>query len=377
MYEVRVLRAREHDHITPLLASFAAGLEGTTNPTDGTEYLYLISPKAVMDMNKWMKQEPDYIENMNDDDFRNHIHETMRGLISGLTYVHREINGLVGYHGDIKPKNILLFGTSYKMVWKICDFGTSNLKLRDETGTMHFETSHYWAPKEFFDEKDKSGQNHGRAHDVWSLGCIFLLLATMLRHRWHPKGLEKFENNRRGGGTNPEEGAFHKNMTVVLDWIGELETTADRADFKKLLELIKEMLKPRTQRIFSWEVEVDLYDITDFLRPEGKMLAHLKEVVQEARNVDLQMNHDPLSRARKNGRKEPFLKILRDSKWHGKETTDGQEIAMVAESSASTPLPPESKDPLFGKQDVLSKIHGLFTVTSSVALYGLGGTGYV
>ena len=45
------------------------------------------------------------------------------GIIDGLTYVHSQ----KVIHRDIKPKNILMFGTEDNMIPKIADFGVSKL----------------------------------------------------------------------------------------------------------------------------------------------------------------------------------------------------------------------------------------------------------
>jgi serine/threonine protein kinase len=374
--EVQTLRARQHVNITPLLASFSAGLEIPSGPNDDTKCLYLISPRALMDMHDWMKKEPTYVQKLEDHEFRNHIWDAMRGLISGLTFVHRQIGGEVGYHGDLKPKNILLFESSPKWTWKICDFGSSNLKSIDETGTKNLRTSYYWAPKKYFvKDVHTDGQDHGRAHDVWSLGCIFLLLATMLRHRWRPEGLEEFKKLRAGNDDDDEAHAFHNSMHAVQQWIHGLETTAQRKRFKHIVKLVEEMLKPREERIFSWEVEVDLYCIIDADRPDKQILDHLKRVIQPARKADRGLKHDPLARARSRGRKGPFLDILMENEWYDEETTDEQKTAMIARRSISTLPPPEEKEPIFGRELLFNRISELFKGTRSVALSGLGGIG--
>jgi len=138
---------------------------------------------------------PTYIKDK--DDLRRHIYyDTMLGLISGLAYIHREIDGEVGYHRDLKPSNILLFEKP-KWVWKICDFGCSNLKPAGQTGTSNFVSTRYYAPPEFSVDRDRAGcETHGRAHDVFSLGCVFLELATILKHGWILAGLEEFRKQR-------------------------------------------------------------------------------------------------------------------------------------------------------------------------------------
>ena len=186
-----MLQARLHPNITPLLGNFYAGLESPNSADSPTRSLYLFSPLAIKDMESWFKD--GYIS-MRTDQLRQFLYsEAMLGLASGLTYIHREINGRVGYHRDVKPSNFLLFNeTGGTQVWKICDFGSSNLKSPDDTGTTNKVTTRYWAPAEYFmDSSSENGQSHGRSHDVFSLGCVFLELATILHRR--REGLLKFK----------------------------------------------------------------------------------------------------------------------------------------------------------------------------------------
>lgn len=84
-----------------------------------------------MSMQKWISD-----ERAEHNNFEFIYFDTMLALASGLAYIHREIDDFVAYHRDIKPNNILLFpGDNDKVIWKFCDFGTSNLKSANETRT--------------------------------------------------------------------------------------------------------------------------------------------------------------------------------------------------------------------------------------------------
>ncbi|CAM6098236.1 unnamed protein product [Calypogeia fissa] len=81
-------------------------------------------------------------------------------VVAGLAYLHR--NNIV--HGDIKPENLLISGEGRV---KICDFGVSQIfkdandELRRSPGTPV-----YTAP-----ECCIGVTYHGKAADVWALGC--------------------------------------------------------------------------------------------------------------------------------------------------------------------------------------------------------------
>jgi serine/threonine protein kinase len=383
MKEVKFLRERRHPNISPLLASFTAGLESSTNAEPMTKCLYLLAPQAEMDMEKWFNKEPSYIktfESYESQDFNQHIYAAMRGLISGLTYIHRQLGFYVGYHGDLKPKNILKFESQSKLAWKISDFGTSNLKPVDDTRTQNIETTPYWAPKEFMAAiTQREDGNHGRSHDVWSLGCIFLLLATMLVHKWEPEGLKAFEDLRAKDAKDPLDHAFCNRMPQVRQWIAELRKKKPRTDFGQLLDLIEEMLQPREARIFSWEAAVDLSSISDPSRTSDEIVEHLQQVVQAAREADLKLGqHNPLTRARSDKRKKArYLEILMENGWYDGLTTEEEKRVAMAKRSVSTLPTLESGDHVVGIETVLKKISERFKETDSLALSGLAGVGCV
>ncbi|XP_077438507.1 mitogen-activated protein kinase kinase kinase 4 isoform X2 [Vanacampus margaritifer] len=86
-------------------------------------------------------------------------------------------------HRDIKGANIFL--TSSGLI-KLGDFGCS-VKLRNNTQTMPGEvnstlgTAAYMAPEVITRAK---GEGHGRAADIWSLGCVLIEMVTGKRP-WH------------------------------------------------------------------------------------------------------------------------------------------------------------------------------------------------
>jgi serine/threonine protein kinase len=372
MREVNFLRARKHKNISPLLASFTAGLEIPTSDTDTTKCFYLISPEAEMDMKKWLAQEPEYLKNWDSIDLHNHIYTAMRGLIAGVAYIHRNIDDRVGYHGDLKPSNILIFYAERTWAWKICDFGTSRLKPIDNTGTRSIETTRYWAPEEFSDNAGYHGeQNHRRSHDVWSLGCMFTVFATVIVHGWGALGLKAFEHSRTD---DSGDSAFWKNKGKVHQWIQKLGNEKSEEAFVRLLELIQEMLKPREERIFSWEVAVDLTSIIKNGSSREDIETHLKEVIQRAREVDGRLQHNPLTRARKDKNKgQTFRNILIENGWYDDQTTEQQKRTGMAQRRLMSTIP--VLDTVVERKDMLKMIFTLFEETQSVALSGLGGIG--
>lgn len=111
--------------------------------------------------------------------------EQARGLCNALECLHN-YNTLdkddqesgeqrIGFHHDLKPANILLFGTDFKKTtWKLCDFGSGTIKRvassNDSIYNRKASTGDpiYSAPEYVVDGKVS------RPKDIWSLGCIFV-----------------------------------------------------------------------------------------------------------------------------------------------------------------------------------------------------------
>lgn len=364
-----------HPNIIPLLASFTAGREKPFKDTnDQDQFLYMIFPPAIHDMKYWM----DTPQTMVKADRRENIYKTMLGLASAVAYIHREIDGRIAFHGDLKPANILLFDTS-PQVWKICDFGESNLKspLGDTGTASKYITSQYAAPEIFF----PNGRKHGRSQDIFALGCVFLELATILKHGWGPDGLlefrrRKIENHEKVRGEGDFlmiDTSFHANLTVVTRWIDHLRTDGGIL-LNTVLDLILGMLCSQEERIFAWEVEVDLYIL---LNPNSSVAAiqdRLMSVVQTSRSMN--SKHNPFSRAKRNGRPDWFRNILLQHGWD-EFNPPGMKLTREPKVHQHYSTLPTHFSQLRGRQNIIHQLSMGFSEENCVGLYGLGGVGYV
>lgn len=95
----------------------------------------------------------------------------MKGLLEGLEYLHTRSPMIV--HRDIKSANVLV---NHEFVLKLADFGCSKLVDVDDM-TTSFTTvgSVLWMAPEVI----RSGtEGYGRKADIWSLGCVFIEMAT-------------------------------------------------------------------------------------------------------------------------------------------------------------------------------------------------------
>ena len=164
----------------------------------------------------------------------------------------------VGYHFDLKPANILIFGVH---TWQIADFGQSvfraktgsSMKLTNPGGTDEY------APPENADT-DPEAKASSR-YDVWSMGCILLELIAFLAMKGRP-GIDELDSAR---DTSDEQRGDHRLWTKtssgdiqlkpkIIVFMNELlkkSGPSERQFVGRILELTKRMLEPDVDKRFS------------------------------------------------------------------------------------------------------------------------------
>lgn len=301
MREVQTLRAREHPHIVPLLASFT---ENSLESGFGVRILNLLFPLSEMDMQQWLnlKEPPAYRTDLlqrGRQQFKTYIYHSTSCLCSGFAYLHREIGGLISSHHDLKPKNILWYGQT----WKIADLGRTHLialegqsdtEALSGLGTFAYNPPEYWT-----DKGHRANIRHGRAFDIWSLGCVFLELMIIATYGWSSEGLPRFRKdrltNRKRLRTfekhkSEEDDSFHNNLNIVEAWLSQLQTIDKSNDTQQLLNIVRSMLDvDQHKRPLSWEIELDLFEL---MNPDAN------DEEKMARTVDLIQCPSPLDTAR-------------------------------------------------------------------------------
>ena len=207
--EIDVLRRADNKHIIKLVGSY----------TQGRILGILLWPVAICDLAIFMEEYEEAVAgnwtsgllpqfcilNGASDPGTSFIALTRRFtgwfgcLASGIDHLHR--NGI--RHKDIKPRNILLtrqnlYITDFGLAK---DFSEASTSITDgiERGTYK-----YFAPEVARYEP------RGRAADIFSLGCVFSEMATVISGRT----LTEFDSFRR---TN-EDASFHRNLDKVLVW---------------------------------------------------------------------------------------------------------------------------------------------------------------
>lgn len=271
MREVVALRRRPHENIVPLLSSFT---QSSTESSVEIKSLNLLFPYADMDMERWLnlKETPiEYAENGREVQ-RMDLYKSTYALVSALAFLHRENadDGLSASHYDIKPKNILVSGKK----WMIADFGLARLHSSvggSETDGIGGLGSYDYHPPEYYnDDGTRAEKRHGRAFDVWAMGCIMLQVAVLIVSGWEKGRIEEFRRSRSELSTtlrrlrkriDGEDSSFHNSLAAIDDWIGELQADGSPM-LLQFLQIIIQMLRGDPKdRLASWEVELDLYEL--------------------------------------------------------------------------------------------------------------------
>lgn len=147
------------------------------------------------------------------------------GLAGALAYLHDELflastgEQFCCYHHDLKPNNILVFGEGGSVIWKVADFGISQIK-RIPASQAEVDSGHHISFLDKIFRKSNTDPSSGienprdagtytapearhkkekvtRASDVWSLGCVLSLVLTFLEN---PKtGIGDFKDARMRG----------------------------------------------------------------------------------------------------------------------------------------------------------------------------------
>ncbi|KAI9697048.1 MAG: hypothetical protein M1836_005009 [Candelina mexicana] len=189
--EVDIISKLRHQHLVQLICTYQCD----------RNFIILMSPVAEGDL-KGFLEEMDSIPSIRDKNA--HIMRMIAWpgcLISVLQFLYLQRIR----HKDIKPANILVQGTRIFLT----DFGIAK-DLADDvntatTGEPGFHTALYAAPEVH------SGEPRGRAADMFSLGCVFLEMATVMLG----ESLSNFHNFVETEGIR----AYGKNEQKILQWL--------------------------------------------------------------------------------------------------------------------------------------------------------------
>lgn len=202
--EVQHLQNLRHAHIVQLVGTYL----------QGRNLSILMYPAADCDLKTFLEETADVFQEVLFDTTRRmpFLLTACRCLASAVSYVHDHTTK----HMDIKPQNILI-GTKKSSIrrygpdWHVylADFGLSRSfasQDHSQTDGPTAKTPKYCAPEVY--EHD----SRGRSADIFSLGCVFTEIVTILEYRT----LDEFSDYRRAEGGDE---SFHKNLEKVVTWL--------------------------------------------------------------------------------------------------------------------------------------------------------------
>lgn len=189
--ELNVLRRIHHHHFVQLVGSY----------TDEKHVGLLMSPVADYNLS-------DYLDEIQITRATQNLMATFFGCLAGaLTALHYSYHIR---HKDIKPKNILIKGQNILLT----DFGMAldwNESGQTTTNQEQRRSPKYCAPE------TAEGESRNSKADIWSLGCVFLEIVTVLKGQ-NRKSMKDFFNSN---GSRSD--FFRLNQDAVVGWIRKLK----------------------------------------------------------------------------------------------------------------------------------------------------------
>jgi serine/threonine protein kinase len=197
------LRRLKHKNIVNIVESYEVG---------DRLFALIMEPVGNCNLLEWMYRAGDL-------NFPQAYLKMISGWCENLVDVLRYIHGNDVRHRDIKPQNILVRGTDILLM----DFGSCRELVSgldsSTIGSASGFTPLYAAPEMVARDK------RGKAADIFSMGCVFCELVTILGKR----SLKDFAEYRRDPKLNST--AFRISLPLVELWIQDLQLTefVDRA----------------------------------------------------------------------------------------------------------------------------------------------------
>lgn len=220
--EIEILRRLDHAHIIKLVSYY----------TFRDRAWFLMSPVASSDLAAFLRHRLDLI-------LLRYLRLWFSCLSSALEYLHDQ--DII--HGDIKPRNILVYSSNHvSRSILLSDFGSAR-RVNETTNTCQHSglTPKYGAPELHHETSTGQWWSHplGKSADVFSLGCVFLEMATVISGR----SVKSFEVFRSKG---IRSASFYETLPNAMRWIDDIRDS-DHQECQHLdnyLNTIKDMLNP-------------------------------------------------------------------------------------------------------------------------------------
>ncbi|KXJ89027.1 hypothetical protein Micbo1qcDRAFT_177513 [Microdochium bolleyi] len=203
--ELQVLKLVDHQHIVKVVGSY----------TDARTVGILMQPVADQDLAAFLEASLSGPSSVADRQMR--IRNFFGCIATAVDYLHNNSVRKV-QHKDIKPKNILVKGSTVYLT----DFGTAQLwhnTTMDDTGEIVTNPSLKFFSKRYAPIETITGTRTD-ASDMWSLGCVFVEMLTVLAGNSMSDLHEFFRDPRNGTGST----AYHENEPALAAWFTRLRS---------------------------------------------------------------------------------------------------------------------------------------------------------
>ncbi|CAO2653749.1 Nn.00g031600.m01.CDS01 [Neocucurbitaria sp. VM-36] len=210
------LKSLVHPHIVTLLGTYEE-----MRHTNRHLYFLLMSPVGDNDLKNFLNIAGDQLEQdmtaLQTDLWRGWIYHWFTCLASALAYMHD--NGI--RHQDIKPSNIIHRGEKIYFT----DFSSScAFDLGHTTSTENpSRSSPMYAAPEIIDKYNGNLRRHGRASDIFALGCVFCDMLTVLTGR----PVSSFHDALSNDNTESQEAGHYRDplhyshkISSIYTWFG-------------------------------------------------------------------------------------------------------------------------------------------------------------
>lgn len=378
--EVKNLYSRRHRFILPLLSSFVVA-------GDSSEAIIsMVTPYAQGgDMYGWIgtakpSELPSYPPSMDDDvKRRDFILRSMASLSEALAYLHSKIGDRWCGHFDIKPHNILLFQEGAAWVWKLSDFGLSNLRSLDDEGTTEEIGTDEYQPPEY--HKSPAETKYGPSFDVWSLGCVFLELLMVLVYNWTTNQTREMKKT-----LSRNSNFLFRSPPNISQWASHLRRGTHESRITRTLKIVLKMLTVEVEsRLYAFDAAIDLMELTYPDMTVEYYLEKCQEIMRgQGPSPSFGRFYDPVIRIRRDAkyRRQSFvnsrIQCLYEAGWPHRPSLPQHASPKFPQTKGDslTTLPSHyhEKD-FYGREEMLETIESSFVYTRHVALVGLGGVG--